>query len=106
MLDRALAEAGHYPAINVEQSISRVMHGIVDETHRMQAQKLKQLNAKYSRNLDLINVGAYVSGADPILDEAIQKHQVIEQFLKQDLNLKASIQESLDGMQNILESTS
>ena len=105
VLDRALAEAGHYPAINVEQSISRVMHGIIEESHRVQAQRLKQLNAKYSRNLDLINVGAYVSGADPILDEAIQKHQAIEKFLKQDLNVRASIQESLDGMQNILEAT-
>jgi len=106
VLDRALAEAGHYPAINVEQSISRVMHSIIEEDHRVQAQKLKQLNAKYSRNLDLINVGAYVSGADPILDEAIQKHYAIEKFLKQDLNVRAGIQESLEGMQNILEGTS
>ena len=103
VLDRALAEAGHYPAINVEQSISRVMHSIIDEKHQLHAQKIKQLNAKYSRNLDLINVGAYVSGADSVLDEAIQKHQSIEQFLKQDLNVRASIEESLDGIQNILE---
>jgi len=103
VLDRALAEAGHYPAINVEQSISRVMHSIIKDDHRVHAQKLKQLNAKYSRNLDLINVGAYVNGADSILDEAILKHTSIEKFLIQDFNVRASIQESLDGMQTILE---
>ena len=102
VLDRALAEAGHYPAINIEQSISRVMHSIVGKDHRFSARKVRQLNAKYSHSLDLINVGAYVSGSDLILDEAIRKHEKIESFLKQDVNEKAAFGASIDGLNEIL----
>ncbi|QWD48408.1 flagellar protein export ATPase FliI [Polynucleobacter paneuropaeus] len=101
VLDRTLAEAGHYPAINVEQSISRVMHSIIDPAHQDSARKIKQLNAKYSRNLDLINVGAYVGGADSVLDEAIKKHTAIELFLKQDLHVKSTLEESIEGLHQI-----
>jgi flagellum-specific ATP synthase len=84
VLDRRLAEAGHYPAIDIEQSISRAMNAIVSPEHQMYARRLKQLNSRYTRNLDLINVGAYSAGSDPILDEAISKRAMLETFLQQD----------------------
>ena len=71
MLNRALAEQGHYPAIDIEQSISRVMPQVVDEAHLTTAQMFKQLYAKYEQNKDLINIGAYQKGSDPQLDQAI-----------------------------------
>ena len=102
VLDRTLAEAGHYPAIDIEQSISRVMHSIVDTQHQQSARKLKQLSSKYSRNQDLINVGAYVPGADVVLDEAIQKRGVIEGFLQQDFSTQCNTQESIEQLNQII----
>lgn len=102
VLNRTLAEAGHYPAIDIEQSISRVMNGIVDVQHQQLARKLKQLHSRYSRSVDLINVGAYVSGTDPVLDEAIQKHAAIEMFLQQGFNEKADLQDSIGELNMIL----
>uniref|UniRef100_UPI004048B332 flagellar protein export ATPase FliI n=1 Tax=Polynucleobacter sp. TaxID=2029855 RepID=UPI004048B332 len=95
VLDRTLAEAGHYPAIDIEQSISRVMHSIVGPEHQLAARKLKQLSSKYTRNQDLINVGAYSTGSDAILDEAINKRTLIESFLQQDFGEQVNTQESI-----------
>lgn len=95
VLNRSLAEAGHYPAIDIEQSISRAMHGITTPDHQLAARKLKQLLSRYQRNRDLINVGAYVSGSDPLLDEAILKFEKIEEYLQQSITERASIDKSL-----------
>ncbi|HET7223003.1 MAG TPA: FliI/YscN family ATPase, partial [Rhodanobacteraceae bacterium] len=65
VLDRHLAEAGHYPAIDIEQSISRAMHSITSTPHQQAARRLKQLYSRYQRSRDLISVGAYVAGSDP-----------------------------------------
>ena len=102
VLNRSLAEAGHYPAIDIEQSISRVMHSIVEPSHQQLARKLKQLNSRYNRSVDLINVGAYVSGADSVLDEAIRKHTAIEMFLQQDFHEKASVGDSIGELSVIM----
>ena len=102
VLNRSLAEAGHYPAIDIEQSISRVMHSIVDVKHQQLARKLKQLNSRFSRSRDLINVGAYISGTDLVLDEAIRKHTAIDMFLQQDFHEKSSVQESLEELAVIM----
>jgi flagellum-specific ATP synthase len=102
VLSRALAESGHYPAIDIEQSISRAMHNITSSDHQKLARKLKQLNSKYSRNIDLINVGAYVSGSDPLLDEAIQKRQQIDKFLLQDIDEKSELAGSISQLDSLL----
>ncbi|MFA6014131.1 MAG: flagellar protein export ATPase FliI [Gallionellaceae bacterium] len=83
VLSRRLVEQGHYPAIDIEASISRAMNNLVTQQHFSQVQKFKQLYAHYQRNHDLISVGAYVHGSDPLLDEAINKHASQVQFLKQ-----------------------
>ena len=95
VLNRRLAEAGHYPAIDIEQSISRVMHNITGDMQQQQARRLKQLLGAWSRNRDLVNVGAYVSGSDPLVDEALARMPAINRFLQQGIREQAGIQESL-----------
>ena len=95
VLNRVLAEAGHYPAIDIEQSISRAMHNITSEEHQKLTRRLKQLYSRYQRNRDLISVGAYSPGSDPVLDEAIALHPRIEAFLQQQITERAGSQESL-----------
>lgn len=103
VLSRNLAESGHYPAIDVEQSISRAMQNIVSPEHQKLARKLKQLNSRYMRSVDLINVGAYEAGSDPVLDLAIAKHEIIEQFLQQDILERADWDESIHFLAAVLD---
>lgn len=95
VLNRTLAEAGHYPAIDIEQSISRAMHSITSMEHQRDMRRLKQLYSRYQRNRDLISVGAYASGSDPVLDQAIQLLPRIEAFLQQGISERAGVTESL-----------
>jgi flagellum-specific ATP synthase len=83
VLTRSLAEAGHYPAIDVELSASRVMHNIVSTEHFELAKRFKAIYAKYTQSRDLVQIGAYAAGADPALDEAIVLRPKMEQFLQQ-----------------------
>ncbi len=106
VLDRSLAEAGHYPAIDIEQSISRVMNAIVSPEHQKLSRRLKQLSSRYSRNVDLINVGAYSAGSDPILDEAIQKRSAIEELLQQDWAECSTAQDSIDRLAKLFSTSS
>ena len=101
VLNRELAEAGHYPAIDIEQSISRAMQNITSPEHQQLSRKLKQLSSRYSRSRDLISVGAYSAGSDPLLDEAILRHEKIEHFLQQDIMERANVAESLEDLANI-----
>ena len=102
VLSRELAESGHYPAIDMEQSISRAMQNITSSEHQKLARKLKQLNARYARSVDLINVGAYEAGSDAILDEAIVKHEQMVEFLQQDIAERADLTQSLQALANVL----
>ncbi len=83
VLSRRLAEQGHYPAIDIEASISRAMSSLVPEQHFTLVHRFKHLYAHYQRNHDLISVGAYVSGSDPLLDEGLALYPYMESFLKQ-----------------------
>jgi flagellum-specific ATP synthase len=83
VLTRELAERGHYPAIDVAQSISRCMAQVVTPEHSMAARKLKAAMAKHARVRDLIPLGAYQPGADPETDRAVKLHPHIEAFLCQ-----------------------
>lgn len=86
VLSRRLVEQGHYPAIDIEASISRVMSHLVSPEHQVLVQRFKHLYAHYQRNRDLISVGAYVRGSDPLLDEAIVLYPRMAQFLKQSMH--------------------
>ncbi len=98
VLSRSLAESGHFPAIVVEQSASRVMHNVVSREHFEQARRFRAINSCYERGRDLIQIGAYVSGSDAALDEAIGQHDEMTQFLQQDMFVSASLEASLRGM--------
>jgi len=98
VLDRSLAESGHYPAINIEQSISRAMHSITTLEQQQLARRLKKLYSRYERSRDLINVGAYAAGTDPLLDEAIRLQSGMETFLQQNIHERADVQESLNDL--------
>jgi flagellar biosynthesis/type III secretory pathway ATPase len=71
VLSRRLAEAGHYPAIDIEASISRAMTALITEKHYARVRNFKQLLSSFQRNRDLVSVGAYAKGSDPMLDKAI-----------------------------------
>lgn len=102
VLSRELAESGHYPAIDIEASISRVMTEISDEKHLLVARRCKQIFSTYRKNRDLINVGAYQPGSDPRVDEAIALYPAIQNFLQQNLREQVSLVESLDDLERML----
>lgn len=98
VLARSLAEEGHYPAIDIEASISRAMPQIVTSEHLSQAQRLKQLYARYQQNRDLINVGAYVAGSDPETDIAIQYMPLYKAFLQQSMAQGMPLAQCIDEL--------
>jgi flagellum-specific ATP synthase len=85
VLSRTLAESGHYPAIDVEQSASRVMHNVVSREHFELARRFRAIYSKYEKGRDLVQIGAYAPGSDPALDEAIALHEGMSHFLQQDM---------------------
>lgn len=104
VLSRKLAEEGHYPAIDVEASVSRVMPQIVDETWLKKAQLCKQLMAHYRQNQDLIAVGAYQAGSDPLLDAAIDRLPRIKAMLKQSIHEGFDMASSKQAMDDVIPS--
>src|SRR5690625_2716409 len=102
VMDRKLAERGQFPAINALKSISRVMHAIVDENHRQNAQELRTLMASYEENSELIQIGAYKRGASQEIDRAIAYYPKIQAFLKQDILEYRTRNESIEMMKELL----
>jgi flagellum-specific ATP synthase len=94
VLSRSLADAGHYPAIDIEQSISRAMVNLIKPGHLEQIRRFKQLYSRYQRSRDLISVGAYVAGSDTMLDQAIALYPQLELFLQQNLDQRANFEGS------------
>jgi len=102
VLSRSLAESGHYPAIDIEASISRVMPDVVDEQHMNRARELRRLYSLYQQNKDLISVGAYQPGSDPRIDAAIAKNPAILEFLQQSMNEAVDISRSMSELDALL----
>jgi flagellum-specific ATP synthase len=98
VLSRRLAEEGHYPAIDVEASISRVMPQVTETEHFSRAQRFKQVYSRYQQARDLISVGAYVKGSDPETDFAIQHMPNMRQFLQQGLNERSPLRDSIEQL--------
>ncbi len=101
VLSRELADGGHYPAIDVEKSISRVMPMVTSEEHMLMARTLKQYYSLYQQNRDLITIGAYQRGADPRIDQAIAIRPVLEQFLQQRMKEVVPYDQCLEGLRNV-----
>ncbi len=98
VLSRALAESGHFPAIDIEQSASRVMHNVVSREHFEMARRFRAINSRYEKGRDLVQIGAYVSGSDPGLDEAIKLHDAMAKFLQQDMFESSTLDKSVHEM--------
>ena len=102
VLSRDLADSGHYPAIDIEKSISRVMPQVVSEAHMQQARVLKQVYSMYQQNKDMITLGAYQKGTDPMLDQAINMMPRVNQFLQQGMKDVISYDDGLQGLAQLL----
>ncbi|MGZ8174402.1 MULTISPECIES: flagellar protein export ATPase FliI [Methylobacter] len=102
ILSRSLAESGHFPAIDIEASISRVMPDIIDAGHLQMARELRRLYSLYQQNRDLISVGAYQPGSDPRIDKAIERNPAILDFLQQDMDEPVDINRSLQELATLL----
>ncbi|WP_164668994.1 flagellar protein export ATPase FliI [Virgibacillus doumboii] len=102
ILDRKLAEQGHFPAINILKSISRVMPQITSNEHRETAQVIRSLMATYEENNELIQIGAYKRGTNQEIDKAISYHPKIQAYLKQDIFEYHTLEDSIVLMQKLL----
>lgn len=105
VMERAIAERGRYPAINVLKSVSRTMPRCVPEEYLPILRKAKQLLSTYTDMEELIRLGAYRKGSDPIVDEAILRFDPIEAFLNQNKGEATSLSEGYLQLANLLEMT-
>ena len=94
VLARRIADGGRYPAIDVEASVSRVMHDLVPESQFELVRRFRQISALYEHNRDLITIGAYQRGSDPRIDAAIARWPQIESYLRQDMRERVSLASS------------
>ena len=101
ILSRDLSNRNHYPAINVSESVSRVMSNIVDADHMNAARKLKEVVANYEKERDLILIGAYEAGSNPGVDYAIEKIDEVNQFLRQAMTDRISFDEAVENLKAI-----
>ena len=101
ILSRQLAHKNHYPAIDILQSISRVMSSIADREHKKAAGQLKMVMATYQEAEDLINIGAYKAGSNKNIDYAIEKIDAVNSFLCQATDEKVSLEETLEQLLGI-----
>lgn len=101
VLSRSLAESGHYPAIDIEASISRVMPQVVSEEHLFQARRIRQVYSTYQQNRDLITLGAYTRGTDARVDLAINAEPAIKALLQQGMKQVTAYDESLEAMSKL-----
>jgi len=102
VLSRDLAESGHYPAIDIERSASRVMHSVADDKHIDAARRFRQLWSKYSKAKDLIQLGAYAPGSDPDLDTAVRLHSAMVNMLEQNMHSPANLSDSVSQLHAIV----
>lgn len=103
VLTRRLVEEGHFPAIDIEASISRAMNQITETEHQEAARWLKRNYSVYEKNRDLISVGAYTRGTDPQIDEAIALRPHIAEFLQQDMDTRVDFADSLHDLEALLQ---
>ena len=101
VLSRKMAHKNHYPAIDILQSISRVMSSIASKEHKQFANQLKNVLATYSEAEDLINIGAYKSGSNKEIDYAISKINVVNNFLTQNVDEKFTFEQTIQLLKGI-----
>ena len=102
VLSRELAEAGHYPAIDIEKSVSRVMTSVASREHLDAARRFRQLHARHQKARDLIQLGAYLPGADPELDAAVRLHGPMNTLLQQTMHEAAALPASVQQLRTLI----
>ncbi len=103
VLSRTLADEGHYPAIDVLRSVSRLMTDVVDPDHGEAAAEFKRLLAAYEDARDLINIGAYREGSDPSVDRAVAKRSAMLRFLRQDVTDRTDMSRTIDELARVMD---
>lgn len=103
MLSRKIAMKNHYPAIDITASISRLMSEIVSDEHKTNASRVRKIMSLYQENADLISIGAYKTGSNPELDDAISRMPAINDFLQQPVDVKVEFSDTVDIIKEILE---
>jgi len=103
VLSRKLANRNHYPAIDIMQSISRVMNDVVEDSHKVLANQLKSTLAIYNDAEDLINIGAYIKGSNPEIDFALEKIASIKEFLMQATDEKVTFDQMLEQLSQVFD---
>jgi flagellum-specific ATP synthase len=103
VLSRKLADAGHFPAIDVLASISRCMSDVVTQQHRKLAMEAREVLASYREAADLVEVGAYVAGTNPRVDRALRSVHLVNALFQQGPNERPSIESTMDGLRRALE---
>ena len=103
VLSRDLADAGQYPAIDVEASISRAQPDLLSEEALERTRRFKYLYSRYMRSRDLLAVGAYVPGADVVLDEGVRLYPRMQQYLMQGMRERATLEDARDALAEVLE---
>lgn len=101
VLSRELADSGHYPAIDVEKSVSRVMPAIVSQEHMIMARTIRQCLSQYTQNRELVSIGAYQRGSDPKIDQAIMIKPYIDEYTQQGMTEVIPFAQSLDGLRQL-----
>lgn len=104
VLSRRLVEVGHFPAIDIEQSISRVMNSIISPEHLQAARLFKRYYSQYMKQKDFISLGAYQAGSDPEFDKIIKKMPEITKFLQQMVNEKSTFENDVQSLKTIINS--
>nr|CRH07865.1 flagella-specific ATP synthase [Candidatus Magnetococcus massalia] len=98
VLSRDIAATNHYPAIDINASLSRLMDALVEPEHKALAGQLREVLATYTKAEDMINIGAYVAGSNPRIDRAIALIDAIRGFLRQSVDEPSSLDESIQGL--------
>lgn len=101
VLSRQLAETGHYPAIDIGQSISRCMSLVTEKTHQQAARGLKQMYADYMAIKPLLPLGGYVAGVDAAADRAVRLFPAVENFLRQQVDECSTLESCISGLENL-----
>ncbi len=102
VLSRDIATKGHYPAIDVLESVSRVRNEVISKEHRQVITQILELMAVYRESEDLINIGAYKKGSNPRIDRAIEKIDLINAFLRQQVEESSTFEQTLEKLKEIL----
>ena len=103
VLSRKIASRGRYPSVDIHESVSRVMLDVISPEHAQAARKFKATDYTYCEAEDMIHIGAYVKGSDPGIDDAISRHDVYQDFLRQPLGEHAPFEENVAKLIKLVE---